>query len=341
MWETEIRREMAENIIHGAVVSAGNAAGTYLEQAWGFATPSHRIPMQTDTVIDLASITKVLVTATALLQLRDGGQIDLDAPFTAYLPQYTAVLPHPITVRDLATHISGFGQQEHFRAPTGAEVRRKLLTTPPTGPYGHLEYSCWNFLLLAMIVENQSGQPLPEYCREHIFRPLDMNDTALGRPAAAVVPERLAQTCTTENPGQISDPPAFTLYRDGFSAGNAGAFSDAPDLAKFCRCLLRGGEYAPGKRLFSPAAFAEITTPQVNQGGICRSFGWIISSELKPGGFSAQTIYHSGWSGQTVFLDLEQQFFAIVLTTRTVEGYAQAAPGRFRIIGALGRQRRK
>ena len=333
-FDEEIAFELKNGIIHGACVNTGNATTTRLEQAWGHANPAHTVPMQTDTVIDLASVTKVLATTTALLLAHDDGLIDFGAPLDSYLSDYTAPLSQTITVRDLAMHVSGFGQQTHYNAPTGREIRRKLLSVPPPRPRGRFEYSCWNFQLLGMILEQTTGLPLPHYCRDRIFRPLGMKDTALGHPATTD-PARLAQTCATKRPGQISDFIAFRLYRDGFSAGNAGAFSCAPDLARFCRCLLCRGEYAPGKRLFSEYAFDAITVPRVVHGRVKRSFGWIVADEWKPAGFSERTLYHSGWSGQTVFLDLERHFYAVVLTTRTLNEYDRARAGRFKIIGSL------
>lgn len=333
-FDDEVAFELVNGIIHGAGVNAGDASATRLEQTWGYADNAHTVPMRTDTVIDVASVTKVLATTTALLLARDEGLIDFDAPFHSYLPGYCAPLSQPISVRDLAMHISGFGQQKHYDAPTGEEIRRKLLSVPPPNPRGKFEYSCWNFQLLGMILEQITGQPLPEYCREKIFLPLGMHDTSLGRPITEE-PLRLAQTCATDGPGQISDFIAFRLYRDGFSAGNAGAFSCAPDLEKFCRCLLHRGEYAPGKRLFSDSVFEAVMIPRCAGGPVRRSFGWIVADEWKPAGFSDQTIYHSGWSGQTVFLDLEKQFYAVVLTTRTLNEYERARAGRFRIIGSL------
>ena len=336
MYEEEIKVEIKNGIINGAVINAGTVRKTIVEEAWGYADIDTRTKMRTDTIIDLASVTKALATSTALVICRNEGLIDFDEPFATYLPEYKALLKAPVTVRDLAMHISGFGQYSSYDADTGGEIRRKLLSVPPQHPpRGKFEYSCWNFHLLGMIIESVSGMTLAEFCRERIFEPLKMYNTSLGKPVTAES-ALLAKTCGTGKPGQISDFIAFRLYRDGFTAGNAGAFSSAPDLAKFCRCLLRAGEYAFGTRLFSDCDFDSLTMPRMADGDVKRSFGWIVADELKPSGFSPRTIYHSGWSGQTIFLDLDKQFYAVVLTTRTLNEYERARRGRFRIIEELG-----
>ncbi|MDD5596988.1 MAG: serine hydrolase [Victivallaceae bacterium] len=315
--EAEIESELNSGVINGAAISAGTADAARFEKAWGYADIGRGTKMRPDTVIDMASVTKALATGSALALCRDDGLIDFDRPFTAYLPDYRAQLAETVTVRDLAMHISGFGQQVHYTAATGGEIRRNLLSVAPSGTHGVFEYSCWNFHLLGLIVENMSGQSLPDFCRDRIFAPLGMNDTSLGKPLTDD-PARLARTCAAAGPGQISDLIAFRLYRDGFSAGNAGAFSSASDLALFAKCMLNGGGYAPGKRLFSAASFDALTVPRMQSGAVRRSLGWIVADELKPAGFSGRTIYHSGWSGQTLFMDLEKRFYAVVLTTRTL-----------------------
>lgn len=82
----------------------------------------------------------------------------------------------------------------------------------------------------------------------------------------------------------------------------------------------------------------EIRTPFILSEQVKRSFGWIVADENKPAGFSPSTAYHSGWSGQTVFLDFEHQFYAIVLTTRTLDQYDRAKAGRFKMIAGLARE---
>ena len=211
----------------------------YLNNAGGYADIDSGTAMRMDTIIDMASVTKAIATSSALAICRDEGLIDFDQPFTNYLPQYKSGLEHKITVRDLAMHISAFRQQKYYDAATGQEIRNNLLSVPPPGQYGDFEYSCWNFHLLGMLIENVSAMSLQDFCQERIFKPLGMNSTSLGKPLSED-PARLARTCETEKAGQVSDFVAVKLYRDGFSAGNAGAFSCAPDLAAFGKCIAQG-----------------------------------------------------------------------------------------------------
>lgn len=333
--EQEIDFEISCGIADGISINAGTSDETFIEKAWGRADAGSDVKMRTDTIIDMASVTKGVATSTALAICHDEKLIDFDAPFTNYLPDYKAELERPVSIRDLAMHISGFGQQEHYTSDEGGEIRRRLLSTPPqNSSEKRFEYSCWNFHLLGMIIERVSGKSLPDFCRERIFKPLEMHDSSLGAPVSADV-ARLAKTCATDKPGRISDFIAFRLYRDGFTAGNAGLFSCAGDLAKFCKCLLRGGKLPSGARLLSDCAFDAISVPRISSGPVKRSFGWIASDEFKPPSSSARTIYHSGWSGQTVFIDLDRQFYAVVLTTRALDEYERSRRGRFKIIEEL------
>ena len=201
--DLEVKKEIADGVIHGAVLQAGTAQETLIAKAWGYADGESKTEMRIDTVIDLASVTKVLATTRALALCCDKGLVDLDAAFTCYLPEYSAPLQEPITVRELATHVSGFGQQCHYDAPEGHEIRRKMLTTSPGGSCGKLEYSCWNFHLLDMLVEKVTGYPLPEFCRKRIFEPLGMLDTLLGKPLPTLPSARLSCSHATDKPGRF------------------------------------------------------------------------------------------------------------------------------------------
>ncbi len=331
-WEQIIGDEIRDRVIDGAALLVGGPSGDLFEYAAG--TAAQGVPMNCGTVIDIASTTKAVATATALLICRDRGLVDFDAPFTKYLADFDAPLPYgPVTVRDLALHISGFSHEgmatRQYFAEDGREMLTNMLRYPPLfPPRRRFEYTCWNYGLLGQIVERITGRTLEEFCRTEIFEPLGMNDSSLGRPVVADS-SRLARTCGTAAPGEISDFVAFRVYRDGCCAGNAGMFSTARDLGKFCRALLAGGG-----GLFSEQAFREITVNAMPPGLPERSFGWVMRDEFKPEAGSGRMIYHSGWSGQTVFIDFGRSCYVVVLTTRHGD-YERAKRERSKITSLL------
>jgi len=316
-----IDKAITDGVIHGAAVVGGNPSQILFQYHQGLAVGGTDIAMTTHTIIDIASISKVVATTTALAICRDRGLIDFDAPFTKYLPEFRAKLPMPIRVRDLAMHISGFahrpGQTRQYDAPTGPEIMDKILAFPPLyPPTTHFEYACWNFLLLGRIVERLCGQSLATFCHDAIFAPLGMHDTSMGQPVSND-PQRLAQTDNCHAPGQISDFIARRVFHDGGCAGNAGVFSSADDLAIFCQCLLNQGHYGKeDNMLISADSFAELTTNRMPDDMPKRSFGWVMADQYKPRNSSNHIIYHSGWSGQTIFADIAKNRFVVVLTTR-------------------------
>lgn len=335
IFENEIR----DGIIHGAAVYAGTSKQDLFQENFGFAENGRRYPMRTDTVIDIASVTKAVACVTALLICRSRGWIDFDAPFTEYLPDFKAELFAPVRVRDLANHTSGFGdvpgqKQRLYFDESGTRMLENMLSVPPPyPPTREARYACWNYILLAMILERITGKRFPDFCREEIFLPLDMKDSSLGKPVD-VPPERLAQTFSTEKPGQISDFVAFRIYRDGGSTGNAGMFSTAGDLAKLLRCYLRHGELENGRRIFGEEAFREIAPDRTETFDGYRRFGWVVYDGNMTDSEYGSSLLHSGWSGQTVFMNFEKDFFAVVLTTRCGD-YDRAKKDRFEVIRQL------
>ena len=334
-----LENDVRDGIIHGAAVYAGTPDRELFREGFGFTGADHRYPMKTDTVVDIASVTKAAACVTALLICRSRGLIDFDAPFTGYLPEFRAELPAPVRVRDLANHTSGFGDvpgqpQRLYFDESGMRMLENMLTLPPPyPPTADARYACWNYILLSMIVERITGKSLPDFCREEIFLPLGMCDSSLGIPVS-VPPERLAQTFGTDRPGCISDFVAFRIYRDGGATGNAGMFSSADDLAKLLRCYLRHGAGDGGCRIFSEEAFREIAPDRAKRTDGYRRFGWIVYDEyLGETGFGS-SLCHSGWSGQTVFLNFEKMMFAVVLTTRCGD-YDRAKADRFKVIRQL------
>lgn len=328
-----------DGVIHGAAVVAGGPDGGTFSGAWGWADPAHVRPMTTRTVVDVGSVTKVAAGVTAFLVAHARGLVDFDAPFTDLLPSYAAPLARTVTIRDLANHVSGFGEADgnprDYFSPDPGTMLRNVLSMPPAGPSrGTAVYSCRNYVLLGQALESATGRRADEFCRREIFEPAGMADTSLGSPPASAGTERLARTIGTEAPGVVSDFVARPLWEAGIGTFNAGLFSTAEDLARLMRVYLRGGACDGGAALFGPAEMAQIApSPAVAFDG-ARSFGWEYAAPELPEELRGSSLFHSGWTGQTVLFDMRQRRYAVVLTTRCGD-YDRAKADRFQAIAAL------
>ena len=335
IFEADIR----EGVVLGAAVVAGGLDGDEVSASWGWSDAAHTIPMTTRTVIDVASVTKTAAGATAYLVAHAKGLVNFDVPFTNYLATYKVLLPRPVTIRDLANHVSGFGEADGrprvYFSPDAETMLRNVLSMPPKEPTrGKVVYSCRNYVLLGQVFESVTGQRLNDFCRKEIFDPLGMKDTSLGALPEGVGMERLAQTMGTERPGVISDEVARPLWGAGIGTFNAGMFSTAEDMAKLMRVYLRGGVADGGARLFGAAEMAEIAPSPTNRIDGARSFGWQSFCKGLPEALWGTSLFHSGWSGQTVLFDLKRRRYAVVFTTRCGD-YARAKRDRFAAIAAL------
>lgn len=332
-----LQADIDDGIIHGGAVLAGKPGSVFYECGAGFTTPERKYPMDTDTVLDVASTTKVASVITGLLICHARGLIDFEAPFTEYLTDFTAPLYEPVTIRDLADHVSGFGDvrgqaQRPYFDESGIQMLKNMLTVPPPHPpTRHAWYSCWNYILLSLILERITKEPLDVFCGKEIFQPLGMKESSMGRPKPEIPEERLGQTLGTTRPGEISDFVAMRIYRDGGRTGNAGLFTSAKDYAKLLECYLRDGRTESGKRLFGGAEMAEILPDRKEHFNGYRRFGWGIYEIFLAEDMFGSVLFHSGWSGQTILFDRKRGMYGMVLTTRAGD-YDRAKRDRFRIL---------
>ena len=335
IFEAEIRN----GVIHGAAAVAGSLDGEPLTGAWGWADAAHTVPMTTRTVVDVASVTKVAAGATAYLIEHAKGRVDFDVPFTNYLVSYTAPLARKVTIRDLANHVSGFGEADgsprvYFSRDAKTMLRNVLSMSPKVPIQGKVVYSCRNYILLGQAFESVVGCGAAEFCRREIFDPAGMVDSSLGAPLATIEKGRLAQTMCTDKPGVISDEVARPLWAVGIGTFNAGMFTTAEDLAKLMRVYLRGGVCDNGTRLWGAGEMAQIAPSPTNRINGARTFGWQFAAGELPNELRGTSLFHSGWSGQTVLFDLKRRRYAVVLTTRCGD-YSRAKEDRFKAIAAL------
>ena len=304
--------------------------GTAWHQALGDrALLPAREPLSEDTIYDAASLTKVIATTTAVMQLVEHGKLRLDAPLARYLPEFTGDGKERITLRQLLTHHSGLRpglSSPNAWTGTASAIEIACAQAPAEPPGQVFRYSDVNFILLGHLVERVSGVLLDDYCKQEIFRPLGMHDTGFRRfdPAVAKlpVPPDVARIAPTEQladglilRGIVHDP---TSRRMGGVAGHAGMFVTAADLARFSRMLLGGGKL--GKtRILRAETVALMTAVQTPTGSARRGLGWDIDSPqagqrgryFPLGGFG-----HTGWTGPSLWLDPFSHTFFIILTNR-------------------------
>ena len=246
------RQEIAAGHVPGAVILVGHRGKTVYRKAFGQCAlmPLCR-PMKVDTIFDLASLTKVVATTTAVMILVDRGLIHLDKPAAAYWPAFAANGKGGITIRQLMTHTSGLRAGVASRPPWSdydGAMEAIAMDHPVRTPGTQFNYSDVNFITLGEIVHRVSHMPLNVFCKLEVFEPLGMKDTSfLPSPG---LKSRIAPTDYQGSGlrwGVVSDP---TAYRMGGVAGNAGVFSTADDLARLAQMLVHGGELN-GKRILS------------------------------------------------------------------------------------------
>jgi uncharacterized protein YbbC (DUF1343 family)/CubicO group peptidase (beta-lactamase class C family) len=273
--------------------------------------------MSADTIFDLASLTKVIATTTAIMKLVEQGEISLEAPVQQYIPEFIG--KEGVSVKHLMTHTSGLRPGLSLAQPwTGPEAALKLacaekLTAPPGTT---LRYSDINYIVLGELVRIVSGKRLDEFCAEQIFRPLGMKDT--GFLPAENLKERVAPTQRTADGilrAVVHDP---TARRIGGVAGHAGLFGTTADLARFSRMLLNGGELE-GVRILKPETVRLMTSVQTGEGIPRRGLGWDIDSPYAgPRGnwFPVGSYGHTGWTGGSLWIDPFSQSFVVFLSNR-------------------------
>jgi CubicO group peptidase (beta-lactamase class C family) len=288
-------------------------------KAFGFAqkTPK-QVPLRTDSLYDLASLTKVVVTTTSMMILVDRGEIDLDSPVKKYMPEFDGDGREKVTVRHLLTHTSGLGNLgkinlDHSGKEEYLEVIRKVELNHTPGE--DRIYSDLGMILAGFVVERVSGQPLDRFAEESIFRPLGMTHTFFNPPLAKRWRCATTELCLWRKrvmQGEVHDENAFAM---GGVAGHAGLFSSAGDLAIFCRMMLRHGTY-DGKQILKEATVAQMLEPQSIPGYQYQGLGWQLQEERgQKTGFllSAKAYGHTGFTGTSICIDPENDAVAILL----------------------------
>jgi len=317
-------RAVSDQAFPGGVLAVGLRNQLTLHPFGHLSYAAKSPAVKSDTIYDAASLTKPIVTTTAIMLLAAENQIDLEALISRYLPESrSGANPewlHKITIRELLLHTSGLPPHREFfnNAKSPAELRKllyseALVSTPGT----KIEYSDLGFIILGDIVERLTGMSLDRFARENIFDPLGMNESFFNPPRSL-----RARIAPTQNDtayrkrqlhGEVDDANAFAL---GGVAGHAGLFSAAGDIAAFAQMMLSGGIYAQSR--FLPRAIVAQFTQRVAVGDSARTLGWDVPTGDSSSGhyFSPQTYGHNGFTGTSIWIDPQKDLFVILLTNR-------------------------
>lgn len=303
----------------GGVVVVGRRGATAVEKGYGTLGWSDKTKVVAErTIYDLASLTKVVGTTTAIMILYDQGKVKLDAPVSTYLPEFNGGAKDDITVRLLLEHRSGLpAARELWRtAWTPDDARRMTIATPlECSPGNCLIYSDIGADILGFVVESVSGQRLDAFLQQYVFEPLGMEETTF-RPhwtlRDRIAPTELTPPRGYPLRGEVHDENAFVL---GGIAGHAGLFSTAADLAVFAQMMLNGGELN-GRRLIADSTVALFTARTPERG--TRALGWdTCGGEASCGKYlGARAFGHTGFTGTSLWVDPERDLFVILLTNR-------------------------
>jgi CubicO group peptidase (beta-lactamase class C family) len=314
-----LARAVADSAFPGAYAAVGTVNGIIAEVGVGHLDAADPHRPNAATVWDLASLTKVIGTTTAMMQLVQQGKVGLDSPVVRYLPEWTASGASSITVRHLLTHSAGLPAWRPFykEATSASDAVLKLFATAPdTVPGVRFLYSDLGFILLGRLVERVSGEPLAQYDTAHIFGPLRMRDTRYLPPRdwlPRIAPTEVDPWRQRHIRGEVHDENAAML---GGVSGHAGLFSSGRDLIRFARMYLGHG-MLDGTRVLDSATIATFTRVQ-NVALSRRALGW----ETPTGGNSAgirlseMAFGHTGFTGTSLWMDPQKGIFVLLLTNR-------------------------
>lgn len=305
--------------IAGCVCWIGDDKKTNFFEAYGYA---QKVPKQVrvdrDTIFDLASLTKPIITALSIMQLYEKKQIKMNDTIEKHLPDFRSRKNGNKTIRQLLTHTSGLPSWFPLYILTEAQ-RTEYLTQTNTGKNSVI-YSCLGYILLGKIVEAVSGLSLDGYSQEHIFKKIGLKNTMFGPVTkdniAATELGNLHEKKLASKYGSIADVKwrdyvirgevhdGNSFYAFKGVSGNAGLFSNASDLAKIMRYYLAG-------EIVGLKSLSQMLTDHTG-GEEKRGLGWVI--DPYPQLFTLNTFFHTGFTGTMLLVVRETNLIVILLT---------------------------
>jgi CubicO group peptidase (beta-lactamase class C family) len=321
--EPLVKQGIAAGQLPGAVICVGRHGKVVYLRAFGERQiVDDHLPMTTDTVFDMASVTKPVATATSIMKLVETDQLRLNDKVAKYFPEFSPHGKDSITIQHLLLHQSGLipdnALSDYQDGPEKAWERIcNLKLIAPVGKT--FKYSDVNFITLAYLIEKLSGKSIADFSHDEIFAPLGMQET--GYNPAAELKQRAAPTEKRGGQwmrGQVHDPRAFALSG---VAGHAGLFSTAEDMAVYAQMMLGQGSFEfDGKqtRILAPETVHLMTSSYPVSSGR-RGLGWDIQSPYssnRGNELSMRAYGHGGFTGTVLWIDPDLELFFIFLSNR-------------------------
>ena len=316
-----VEQAIAEKKMPGAVVAIGHKElGLVYEKAFGHASLLPlKVPMQKDTVFDLASLTKPIATATSIMILVERGQVRLRDRVSVYYPEFGSNGKERITIQQLLTHTGGLipdNALSDYQDGRDQAFRNIESLKPVSTPGSKFSYTDVGFIVLGKVVEKVTRQSVGDFAQENIFKPLEMNETGFNpkgdlKVRAAVTTKRKGEWIQ----GEVHDPRAFEL---GGEAGHAGLFSTAQDLSRFCQMFLNDGKANHGQ-VMSRRTIEVMTQRHELPNGGYRGLGWdkLSGYSSNRGELMTESAFgHGGFTGTSLWIDPELDLYVIFLGNR-------------------------
>lgn len=313
-----------DSALPGGVLLAAKDGKIFIHEAFGHHTYAKKEPTRRGDIFDLASVTKVVATTSAVMKLYEEGKLNLEDLVISFLPEFKGPTPEQtklkatITIKHFLTHTSGLPPfKEYFKIKGTIQTRLDSIynTALDTNPGIQFTYSDIGLILLGQIIEKVSGKQIDQFVRETVFEPLGMNSTYYNPPASRmkrIVPTEYSEEEGAFVRGHVHDENAYSL---GGVTGHAGLFSTASDLAIFAQMMLNKGMYNDTS-LFQPQTVELFTNRADVVPDNSRCLGWDSPSRKASGGvyLSDKSFGHTGFTGTSLWIDPFNQVFVILLT---------------------------
>lgn len=340
--DAAVRLGIRKGLYPGAVVVVGRRDTLLYARGYGHLTWNARSPLPSpdSTLWDLASITKVVATASSVLKLVDSGVVKLDDPVIRYLPRFGGGAKDRVTVRMLLDHTSGLPPYVPlYRLTRSPEAAIERLYAEPLErwPGDSAAYSDLNAMLLGLLLEQVTGAPLDQVVRTEVLDPLGLTHTTYRPPANLrrwIAPSGRYRGRPVR--GEVNDQNAA---RFGGVAGHAGLFSTGSDLARFAQVWLRQGTGLKGQWV-RPETMRVFLTPGERSG--TRLLGWDSPTRDAPpedpsvfGTLVSPSAYgHTGWTGTEIWIDPARDLFVVFLTNRSYDPHTRHSIDKLRVLRA-------